>query len=100
MSISVDSDNAAWLKAVEEEQMPWLQLHDNEGVMRQYGVEGIPSVFLIDCNDGTVVFEKLYGDAVIGRLEEGTGIECEPENLNLRRKKLFSSQFFFPSKYL
>ncbi|MBQ8676283.1 MAG: TlpA family protein disulfide reductase [Bacteroidaceae bacterium] len=64
VSVSVDSDRDAWLKAVGEEQMPWLQLHDKEGVMRKYGVEGIPSVFFMR-SDGTVIFEKLYGDAVI-----------------------------------
>ena len=69
VSISVDSDEAAWLKAVGEEQMPWPQLHDGINLMSRYGVEGIPSLFLIRA-DGSVVFEKLYGDAVLTELKK------------------------------
>ena len=63
LSISVDKDRDAWLKALEEEQMPWTNLWDDVGIKTRYGVKGIPSVFLIQA-DGTVLFEKLYGDDI------------------------------------
>ena len=69
LSISVDRDRAAWLKALEEEQMPWTNLWDDAGIKAKYGVKGIPSVFLMDAT-GTVLFEKLYGEAIGQRLKE------------------------------
>jgi thiol-disulfide isomerase/thioredoxin len=67
LSISTDKDRNAWLKAMQEEQMPWLNLLDETSVSARYGVKTIPSVFLVDAN-GTVLFGKLYGQAVGARL--------------------------------
>lgn len=72
LSISIDTDRNAWLKALEEEQMPWINLLDDAGVSKQYGVKGIPSVFLLKA-DGTVLFEKLYGEAIGRELKKALG---------------------------
>lgn len=72
LSISIDTDRNAWLKALEEEQMPWINLLDDAGVSKQYGVKGIPSVFLLKA-DGTVLFEKLYGEAIGRELKKVLG---------------------------
>ena len=72
LSISIDTDRNAWLKALEEEQMPWTNLLDDAGVSKQYGVKGIPSVFLLKA-DGTVLFEKLYGEAIGRELKKALG---------------------------
>lgn len=72
VSISTDKDRAAWLKALEEEQMPWTNLLDDAGIKAKYGVEYIPSVFLIDAT-GIVLFEKLYGEAIGQQLKEILG---------------------------
>lgn len=73
VSISCDSKAAAWKKALAEEQMPWVNLWDEKGEIGDlYGVDGIPSVFLLD-GDGVVLFEKLYGDAVGANLKKILG---------------------------
>lgn len=72
VSISTDKDRDAWIKAMEQEQMPWLQLHDEGRVVAPlFNVRGIPSIHLVRCSDGVVLFENLYGDAV------GLGLENE-----------------------
>ena len=56
VSISVDDDTSAWLKAVQEEGMPWTQAcgvngkgYDKE-CLNLFGVRGVPSCVLIDGN--------------------------------------------------
>ena len=56
VSISVDDDTNAWLKAVKEEGMPWTQAcgvngkgYDKE-CLNLFGVRGVPSCVLIDGN--------------------------------------------------
>ena len=68
VNISVDTDRDAWIKALDKEQMPWVNLIDTKGVKREYGVSGIPSVFLIRSSDKTVCFEKLYGNNIPAEL--------------------------------
>lgn len=54
ISISIDDTPQAWKKAMKEEKMPWLQLCDTGGKkfdkdgIRAFGVNGVPSGFLID----------------------------------------------------
>lgn len=64
VNVSVDKKAEVWQKALKEEQMPWINLLDTEGVALRYGVGSIPAVFLIKAGDKTVMFEKLYGDAI------------------------------------
>jgi thiol-disulfide isomerase/thioredoxin len=48
-SISIDQDKVAWLKAVKEENNPWLQSLDIKNVSQSgFAVTGVPSTFLID----------------------------------------------------
>ncbi len=73
VSISRDSKAVAWKKALAEEQMTWVNLWDETGeIGNLYGVDGIPSVFLLD-SDGVVLFEKLYGAAVGTNLKKILG---------------------------
>ncbi|NSL86785.1 AhpC/TSA family protein [Chitinophaga sp. Mgbs1] len=50
VSISIDTDKAAWHKAMKDENMPWLQLlSDNkEKTMSAFQFSGIPTLYLID----------------------------------------------------
>jgi thiol-disulfide isomerase/thioredoxin len=52
ISISVDKDKAAWLKAVKEEQMPWPQLlaegENVKGIKEDFGFTGIPQIYFLD----------------------------------------------------
>ncbi len=49
-SISIDTDNNAWRKAMKEENMPWLQLlSDNkDNTMKEFQFSGIPTMYLVD----------------------------------------------------
>ena len=57
-ALSLDTREKAWLKALEEENAPWVNVVDYKGLdsdgAQNYGVRGIPSSFLIDQN-GTIV---------------------------------------------
>ncbi len=72
VSISTDTDREAWLGALEEEQMPWLNLQDSGSIADDYGVTGIPSLFLIDPR-GEIVFGKQSGQSVVDKLGEVFG---------------------------
>lgn len=72
VSLSIDTDKKAWLKAVEEERMPWPNLLDETGISKAFGVTAIPSIFLID-PQGKIVFGKQSGDLLIQKLKEYFG---------------------------
>ncbi|RZM29843.1 MAG: TlpA family protein disulfide reductase [Pedobacter sp.] len=61
LSVSVDTDNAAWRKAMDEEQMPWPQVlsPDKNKTLADFMVVGIPTLYLID-KEGKIV-EKYTG---------------------------------------
>ena len=67
LSISMDAKEDAWLKAVKEEGMPWLQLRDTkpDGVSMGdlYQFRGIPFILVID-KDGKIYRKGLRGTAV------------------------------------
>ena len=59
--VSVDRDEAEWLKALEEEELPWIQIRDqreepyNPGDV--YGITAIPTTLLID-REGKIVMRN------------------------------------------
>lgn len=61
LSVSVDTDNAAWRKAMAEEGMPWAQVlsPDKNKTMRDFMIIGIPTLFLVG-PDGKII-EKYTG---------------------------------------
>jgi len=76
-SVSLDRSKEAWLKAIEEDQLSWpIQVCDLLGAKSEaamvYGVQSIPSSFLLDQN-GVVIgvnlrgeeLEKTIGDLVV-----------------------------------
>ena len=70
IGVSVDQDEAAWLKAVEEDQLPWTQVRDSENtVSESYMIYYIPSNFLFDQN-GTMVAKGLRGEELAAKLAE------------------------------
>ena len=66
ISISIDDDKEAWLKAVKEEEMPWIQVYGANGksytkeCMKLFGVSGVPSCVLID-KEGNVLSTNARG---------------------------------------
>ena len=70
VGVSVDQDEAAWLKAVEEDQLPWTQLRDSENkVSEDYMIYYIPANFLFD-ETGKMVAKGLRGDDLAAKLDE------------------------------
>lgn len=73
ISISIDQDKNAWLEAVKEDGLPWLNLIDGktatESVAKAYGVLAVPSNFLIN-PEGTIVAKNLRGAELQKKLAE------------------------------
>lgn len=73
ISISTDTDSAAWLRAVDEERMEWLQLNDPKtvegGLGRVYNFQGIPTCILI-APDGTIADRNMRGSWMDRKLIE------------------------------
>lgn len=64
LGFSLDERKDAWTKAVEADKMPWTQISDlkawNSPIAAKYGVQAIPSNFLIDPN-GKIIATNLRG---------------------------------------
>ncbi len=78
LGVSLDSKNEkiAWIKAVQADKLPWLQVSDLKGweseVARMYNVNGIPMNFLID-PDGRIIARDLRGAGLTRKLAAITG---------------------------
>ena len=70
VGVSVDQDEEAWLKAVEDDQLPWTQVRDSENkASESYMIYYIPSNFLFD-QSGTMVAKGLRGEDLVAKLSE------------------------------
>lgn len=69
VSISVDSNKPDWQKALKEEQMPWAQYFDRDGMARLYNARMIPATFLINAK-GVLIAKDIRGEALINKLKE------------------------------
>lgn len=73
IGISLDSKKEAWLKAVDELQLPWIQLSDLKGWdcigSKKYGVTGVPATVLFD-KEGKIIARNLRGEELQTKLEE------------------------------
>ena len=73
IGISFDDKKEAWLKAVEQLKMPWLQLSDLKGwkcaAAPVYKIDGIPDNILID-PQGKIIDRALRGKALHSRLQK------------------------------
>ena len=71
-SVSIDKSDAAWKKALVEENMPWEQgcaPQAGKDVMKQYQFSGIPYILVLD-KEGRIVGTNLRGKALMDKLEE------------------------------
>lgn len=69
-SVSLDTDEAAWCKFVEERNLQWINVRaaGESDVRDKYGIFGIPANFLINCTTGEIIDVNLGGDALLQRL--------------------------------
>ena len=72
ISVSLDSKEDDWRKALAEEQLPWVTLWDEEGfvagnapnmIQRAYGFYSIPFIVLIN-KEGRVIGRELRGEQI------------------------------------
>jgi peroxiredoxin len=72
VSVSLDTDKAEWIKAIEEDKLIWPQLSDlmggNNAAAALYGISSIPRNFLID-PDGKIIAKDLRGAELSKTLE-------------------------------
>ncbi len=73
-SVSLDRSKEAWIKAIEDDQLSWpVQVCDMLGARTQaainYGVQAIPSSFLLDQN-GVIIGMNLRGEALEKTISE------------------------------
>ena len=71
--VAVDTSKAAWINAVQEQELPWISVSDLQGrnsiACRLYNVEKLPTNFLID-RGGNIVARDLHGKSLERKLEE------------------------------
>lgn len=72
-SVSLDSNKDAWIKAIEKDQLTWpYHVSDlagwNNAVALRYGVNSIPTNYLIDGN-GIILAKNLRGEALDKAIE-------------------------------
>lgn len=73
LAVSLDDKRDAWLKAVEQDKLPWKQVSDlkgwNNSAGREYLIKSIPASFLIDPN-GKIVAAGLRGESLHTELKK------------------------------
>lgn len=70
LAVSVDQDEAAWLKAVEADALPYTQVRDVENsASDSYLIYYIPSNFLFD-QEGKIIAKGLRGEELEAKLVE------------------------------
>jgi peroxiredoxin len=73
LSISLDDSKTNWLKAVNEDKLPWTQVCDLKGtnseVKKVYGIKSIPMNYLLD-KEGNIIAKNLRGEELQKKLAE------------------------------
>lgn len=71
--VSLDTDRALWVNAVQEQKLPWITVCDFRGQTTQavmvYNITSIPANFVFD-RQGNIVGKNLFGDALAKKLKE------------------------------
>jgi peroxiredoxin len=64
--VSIDSDRSAWLNAIEQDGMTWINVGDMKGsvtALHMYNIQKIPSNYILD-KEGRIVAKDLQGPAL------------------------------------
>lgn len=70
VSISADRKESDWLKALQEEKLPWWNDRDgNQGICSLYKVQYYPTIYLLD-SEGKVIAKDIRGEELGKKLEE------------------------------
>lgn len=64
LGVSLDNNRDLWLKAIKTDNLSWNHVSElkqwDSGVVKQYGIEGIPASFLLD-KEGKILAKNLRG---------------------------------------
>lgn len=74
LSVSIDSKESDWRKALDVEKMPWKQVWATDSgkeIIKLYQFTGIPHIVVID-KEGNILERNLRGKALTDKLEELT----------------------------
>ncbi|MGL5275465.1 redoxin domain-containing protein [Myroides sp.] len=70
---SLDKDDAAWKKAINDDKLMWTQVTNlkfwNDPIVKDYGIKGIPANYLVTPN-GVIVAKDLRGEELAKKIEE------------------------------
>jgi peroxiredoxin len=73
LGVSLDRTREAWLKAIEQDGLPWIHISDlkywNSIVTKSYQINSIPASYLID-PEGKIVGKNLRGPMLEAKLKE------------------------------
>ncbi|MBL7473499.1 redoxin domain-containing protein [Robertkochia sediminum] len=73
IGVSLDRTKEDWLKAIEEDGLPWYQISHlqagNDPIARMYNVTSIPATFVLDEN-GMIIAKGLRGEALEAKIAE------------------------------
>lgn len=71
--VGIETSKAAWVNAVQEQDLPWISVSDLQGTsspsLGMYNVRNLPANFLID-RSGNIVARDIYGAALESRIAE------------------------------
>ena len=68
----MEKEEAAWRKALDEEQLPWRQVRDtitHNSPSDQYGVMYIPTTLLIN-KEGTIIARNPSEEEILERIKD------------------------------
>jgi len=73
VGVSLDKDMSKWKEAIAKDKITWTQISHlqewNEPIAKQYGVEQVPTTFLLDAS-GKIVAKDLRGDELKAKIAE------------------------------
>lgn len=70
LGVSIDQNSNQWKKAIEEDQLAWTQVLDNQNIANQsYGVISIPANVLVD-PEGVIIAKNIFGKKLDEMLTE------------------------------
>lgn len=70
VSVSIDTDDAPWKKAVGDEKLTWTNIRDTDkSIADLYKVSAVPTMYIVDGN-GCLVAENLAGEELATRIDE------------------------------
>ncbi len=73
LGVSLDKDKASWIKAINDDKLPWTQISDlqqwGNAAAKMYKIESIPSNMLLDPS-GKIVGKNLRGEELEAKLKE------------------------------